>query len=119
MQRRRITKWIAAPVLVIVAVLLAAYLAFVPSAKEPGYVFVAAWGVKGSAPGAFHDPTGIAVAGEEVFVADSRNGRIQVFDVDGNFLRSFGEPGEAIGQLGQEGQGQAQARKEEPQEEPS
>ena len=54
------------------------WLAFVPSAKEPGYEFVKAWGERGSEPGQFHDPTGIAVANDEVFVADSRNGRIQV-----------------------------------------
>lgn len=76
------------------------WIAFVPSAKEPGYTFVKAWGEMGSAPGQFRDPTGIAVAGDEVFVADARNGRIQVFDLDGNFKRAFGSPGKAVGQLG-------------------
>ena len=79
---------------------LAGWIAFVPSAKEPGYEFVHAWGERGSRPGQFHDPTGIAVADGEVFVADARNGRIQVFDLDGDFKRQFGEPGDAIGQLG-------------------
>lgn len=51
-------------------------------------------------PGAFQDPTGIAVAGQEVFVADLRDGRIQVFYLSGNFLRSFGQPGEGQGELG-------------------
>jgi DNA-binding beta-propeller fold protein YncE len=76
------------------------WLAFVPSAKEPPYQFIAAWGEKGSDPGQFNDPTGIAVAGDEVFVADSRNGRIQVFDFDGHFRRQFGTPGKDSGQLG-------------------
>ena len=81
-------------------VVAAGWLAFVPFAKEPGYVFVAAWGEKGGGPGQFDDPTGLAVAGEELFVADSRNGRIQVFDLEGNFKREFGRPGEAPGELG-------------------
>ncbi len=73
---------------------LAGYFAFVPSARERGYEFVSAWGSKGIAPGKFNDPTGVAVTGSEVFVADSRNGRIQVFDLDGNFKRQFGTPDE-------------------------
>lgn len=76
------------------------WLSFVPSSKEPGYRFVAAWGGQGDGPGQFHDPIGIAVAGGEVFVADSRNGRIQVFDTDGHFRRQFGTPGKGLGQLG-------------------
>ncbi|MBD5803812.1 NHL repeat protein [Azoarcus sp. Aa7] len=83
------------------AVLVAAgWLAFVPSAKEPPYTFITAWGGEGSAPGLFDDPTGIAIAGDEVFVSDARNGRIQVFDLDGRFKRQFGSPGAGPGQLG-------------------
>ena len=84
----------------ITVLLLVCWIAFVPSAKEPGYDFVKAWGARGSGPGQFHDPTGIAVANGEVFVADSRNGRIQVFDLEGNFKRSFGKPGTQPGELG-------------------
>lgn len=87
--------------LIALAVIVAGgWLAFVPSAQELPYRFVTAWGEKGSAPGQFSDPTGIAVAGGEVFVADSRNGRIQVFDVDGKLKRAFGKPGKVIGELG-------------------
>ena len=84
-----------AGVIAAVAVVLvgAAWLAFLPSPRGPGYAFVAAWGGKGDAPGRFRDPTGIAVAGGEVFVADARNGRIQVFDTDGVFRRAFGKLG--------------------------
>lgn len=82
------------------ALLVASWLAFVPFAKEPGYEFVITWGERGSSPGQFNDPTGIATANGEVFVADSRNGRIQVFDLDGNFNRQFGRPGDALGELG-------------------
>ena len=94
-------KLLAVGILAALAVLAGlGWLAFVPSAKEPAYEFVKAWGEKGSGPGQFHDPTGIAVAGVEVFVADSRNGRIQVFDMDGNFKRRFGKLGEGPGELG-------------------
>ena len=88
---------------VLIAVFFAAvlvWLVFIPSAKEPGYEMIAMWGTKGTGPGQFNDPTGIAIAGNEVFVADSRNNRIQVFDLDGRFLRQFGTAGTGMGQLG-------------------
>lgn len=84
----------------IVLLIAAGWIAFVPSSKESPYEFVAGWGESGDRPGQFHDPTGIAVVNDEVFVADSRNGRIQVFDMDGHFTRQFGEAGEAPGELG-------------------
>jgi len=79
---------------------VASYCAFVPSAQEPPYRFVRAWGGEGSEPGRFREPTGIAVSGGEVFVSDARNGRIQVFDREGRFLRAFGRPGAGRGELG-------------------
>jgi len=59
--------------------------------QEAPYTQVMAWGEKGDQPGQFNDPTGIAVTATEVFVADARNSRIQVFDKNGNFRRSFGQ----------------------------
>ncbi|MEW5707514.1 MAG: NHL repeat-containing protein [Pseudomonadota bacterium] len=100
MRLRKRGKYLGAILLVVSALATIAGLAFVPSAKEPAYVFVKAWGGKGAGPSQFDDPTGIVVAGREVFVADARNGRIQVFDFDGNFLRQFGRPGEGVGELG-------------------
>jgi len=98
--RRTVFKIFGGILIGTVLLALAAWIAFVPSAKEPPYEFVRAWGGKGTEPGQFHDPTGIAVAGGEVFVADSRNGRIQVFDLQGSFKRQFGTPGEGRGELG-------------------
>lgn len=100
MGRRRWRKAAGIVLATLVLVILAGWLAFVPAPREPGYRFVAAWGGPGSGRGEFDDPTGSAVAGGEVFVADARNGRIQVFDFDGRFLREFGTPGDAPGQLG-------------------
>jgi len=101
MEKQRTAFRVADGILVgLIALLAAAWLAFVPFGKEAGYAFVTAWGERGSAPGQFQDPTGLAVANDEVFVADSRNGRIQVFDLDGNFKRAFGHPGDQPGELG-------------------
>lgn len=58
--------------------------------QEPPYELVQSWGEKGTGPGQFNDPTGIAVSADEVFVADARNSRIQVFDKQGTFKRAFG-----------------------------
>ena len=88
---KRILKWLGAITGVIVALAVAGGLAFIPWPREPGYIFISTWGGPGDGPGQFNDPTGIAVAGSEVFVSDARNRRIQVFDLDGAFKRAFGE----------------------------
>lgn len=50
--------------------------------------------------GAFYGPRGIAYDGEgELFVTDTGNKRVQVFDVDGNFVREFGGFGVDAGYL--------------------
>lgn len=59
--------------------------------RQAPYEMVRAWGERGSGEGQFNDPTGIAVTDDEVFVADARNGRIQVFDKNGVFRRAFGQ----------------------------
>lgn len=100
MLAQRLFKYLGGAVALSVGFVALAWLVWVPVAKEPGYVFVAAWGEPGSAPGRFHDPTGIAVTDTEVFVSDARNARIQVFDHDGNFKRQFTGEGSARGQLG-------------------
>jgi DNA-binding beta-propeller fold protein YncE len=49
--------------------------------------FVAAWGTRGSGPGQFSGPHGIATdRNRRVYVADRTNHRIQVFDEHGKFL---------------------------------
>lgn len=98
--KRTILRSLAGLTLSILVLFVIGWLVFVPSAKEAGYEFVLAWGEKGTKAGQFNDPTGIAVAGGKVFVADSRNGRIQVFDLEGNYMHQFGRAGEAKGELG-------------------
>ncbi len=81
---------------VMVSTLLLSSCAWFPSVKEPPYQLTKTWGGKGEAPGLFNEPTGVAVSKSEVFVSDSRNARIQVFDFSGKFQRLFGEPGDAL-----------------------
>src|ERR1700752_1631160 len=50
------------------------------------------WGKKGSGDGEFDDPTGIAVGGDRVYVADLKNSRIQAFDLEGKFIRQWAIP---------------------------
>ncbi len=56
-----------------------------PKAVAPR--FLIEWGKKGSEPGEFHFPIGIAInANDEVFVTDFYNARVQKFSVDGKLL---------------------------------
>ena len=100
MTRETVLKWFVGLLAFLVALAVLVWFVWVPTATEAGYEFVTAWGERGSDPGQFNDPTGIAVSGDEVFVSDSRNARIQVFDLDGNFKHQFGTKGTAPGQLG-------------------
>ena len=52
--------------------------------------FVKSWGSRGVATGQFNNPRGIVIdAQNTVYVADTGNRRIQVFDADGNFKTQF------------------------------
>ena len=57
-------------------------------------------GVAGNGPGQFAEPRGVAAdASGSLYVADTKNSRIEVFDANGNFVRSFGVKGPGDGQL--------------------
>ncbi len=52
--------------------------------------WVKSWGERGTGPGQFLTPHGIAVdTKDNVYVADRGNARVQVFDTNGKFLRQF------------------------------
>jgi hypothetical protein len=52
--------------------------------------WVKSWGTPGTGPGEFRLPHAIAIdQHDNVYVGDRSNRRIQVFDVDGKFLRMF------------------------------
>jgi len=64
---------------------------------SPDGRFIKTWGRKGSAPGEFDEPHDIFIGGTQnrLYVADRKNRRIQVFDLDGKFIAAwpqFGEP---------------------------
>ena len=85
----------------LLVLLAASFLGCRPSAPEtPTYHFVKTWGQRGEGPGELREPVGIIVSGDEVFVSDAGNNRIQVFDREGRFLRQFGTEGSAPGELG-------------------
>ncbi len=49
-------------------------------------------------PGTFARPTNIAVGPNgDIYVSDTLNQRIQIFDADGTFLSTFGKPGDGPG----------------------
>ncbi|MGI8476095.1 MAG: glycosyltransferase family 39 protein [Thermomicrobiales bacterium] len=50
-------------------------------------------------PGMFFGPRAIAVTGDEIYVVDTGNERVQVFGLDGTFRRAFGGFGSAPNQL--------------------
>ena len=56
-------------------------------------------GGEGSQQGEFSHPSGTAVIGNEVFVCDRKNSRIQVFDKNLSYVRSFGCHGNSNGEL--------------------
>ena len=61
---------------------------------------VLSFGKKGSGDGMLDCPLGVAVSDrDEILVADNCNHRVQVFDSDGTFLRSFGRKGQNPGEF--------------------
>jgi len=61
---------------------------------------LSAWGVSGAGPGEFAGPKGLATDSEgNIYVADTYNHRVQVFDANGVFLRQWGSEGSQPGQF--------------------
>lgn len=66
--------------------------------------FLRAWGNYGQGEGQFYHPSGIwadqnGTNGGEIYVSDHNNHRVQVFDENGTFIRTFGSYGGGDGQL--------------------
>jgi DNA-binding beta-propeller fold protein YncE len=68
---------------------------------SPSGALLREWGKFGSRDGEFNLPGGIAIANDgRVYVADSCNRRIQVFDRQGRFLAKWGSKGSKTGEFG-------------------
>jgi len=48
------------------------------------------WGGKGTDNSKFDAPSSICIKNNKIFIADTKNNRIQIFDIDGNFIKTFG-----------------------------
>ena len=67
---------------------------------EYSFEFLRKWGKWGTGDGQFDSPVGLAIDGDgNVYVADWRRNRIQVFDHLGRFLRKWGTQGTGDGQF--------------------
>jgi sugar lactone lactonase YvrE len=70
---------------------------------DPPYKLIRKMGVPGmkhtlTGPGEFSKPTGVAVDQDNnLYVTDTWNNRVEVFDADGNFIRQFGKHGDGPG----------------------
>ena len=56
------------------------------------------WGCEGSGDGQFQYPHGVHAVGGYIYVADTRNGRVQVFTRAGEFISKFGCEGLSKGE---------------------
>ncbi|MDC8437550.1 MAG: 6-bladed beta-propeller, partial [Candidatus Nitrosotenuis sp.] len=61
--------------------------------------FLHAWGIKGTRPGEFHAPAGIAVGGNSVYVVDHELHAVKKFDTNGKFIKAWGSEGTDAGKL--------------------
>ena len=59
---------------------------------DPDGETVGQWGRRGSGEGEFLEPTGIEVGANLVFVTDAGNNRVQVFDLEGKYVRQWQVP---------------------------
>ncbi len=65
-----------------------------PCFAEDPPAFLLQWGSYGTADGQFRTPLGLGIdAAGNIYVADSQNDRIQVFDGNGHFIAKFGTTG--------------------------
>ncbi len=61
---------------------------------------MAIWGGEGDGPGQFRFPDAVALDGQDnIYVADSRNHRVQRLTPQGAYSAAWGSPGSAPGQF--------------------
>jgi DNA-binding beta-propeller fold protein YncE len=74
-------------------------ISFMTKSLDGNYNLVDTW--KGVTPTSeqFTYPTGMKIFNDEVYVVDTNEHMIKVFDLDGNFIRQFGKEGTAEGEF--------------------
>ena len=73
---------------------------FTVQVKPRKYKPVLSFGGEGSSAGMFNGPWGVAVNEQnEIAVTDHSNDRVQIFSIDGTYLRSFGSEGDQEGEF--------------------
>jgi DNA-binding beta-propeller fold protein YncE len=78
---------------------LLSLLLFVAPASAQEYVQVDVIGQPGHGDGELDSPYDVVVHRQRLYVADAFNSRVQVFDLDGNYLFQWGSTGSADGQF--------------------
>ncbi|SDC46978.1 MULTISPECIES: 6-bladed beta-propeller [unclassified Candidatus Frackibacter] len=63
------------------------------------YKLIKSFGQRGVKAGRFNYPIDISVKNEKVYVSDSMNFRVQIFDLKGNFISKFGDLGDSSGRF--------------------
>jgi DNA-binding beta-propeller fold protein YncE len=73
----------------------------IPNVNAASGVFLFKWGSFGTGDGQFDAPSGVAVdcSGNNIYVVDRNNYRIQKFDMTGSFLLQWGSFGTGNGQF--------------------
>ena len=81
--------------------ILNSYSIFAYATTSENYSFVKEWGTQGIGDGQFNRPSAIAIdpSSNNVYIVDSGNNRIQVFDLDGKFISKWGTQGSGDGQF--------------------
>ncbi len=73
---------------------------YAASTKNQSYTFIHEWGSQGNGNGQFLRPTDIAIdSSKNIYVVDSGNNRIQVFNSNGKFITKWGSQGNGNGQF--------------------
>ncbi|WP_176941600.1 MULTISPECIES: 6-bladed beta-propeller [unclassified Candidatus Frackibacter] len=61
------------------------------------YKLIKSFGQRGGKPGELNFPIDIFVKGKRVYISDSMNFRVQIFNLDGDFISEFGHLGNGTG----------------------
>ncbi|SJZ49614.1 6-bladed beta-propeller [Selenihalanaerobacter shriftii] len=61
------------------------------------YKLIKIFGKRGVKPGRFNYPIDIFIRNEKVYISDSMNFRVQIFDLKGDFISEFGHLGDSSG----------------------